>query len=157
MKRLMLIALALVAGAAEAQVQRFASENQALSRAAPTTSATFTALNTDGTGKALELARLVSFRVSVCATGSNTLSGAGSLRAYLYDRKFLKVKRNPSLDLTISVTATSCGGSPCRCQVFPNQSTGSLSAGDILLYATDSVTVSAGTTVDVEYVGSTIP
>lgn len=156
MKKMLFVVLALVAGAAEAQVQRFASENQILTRAVPT-SASFTASNTDGTGKALDLGKLTAFRVSVCAESTRTLSGAGTLQAYLYDRKFAKVKRNPSLDLTISVTATSCQGAACRCQVFPNLSTGNLTAGDVLLYATNGVTVSAGTTVDIEYVGSTVP
>lgn len=156
MKKILFIALALVAGVAEAQTQRFASENQILTRAVPT-SASFTATNTDGTGKALELGKLTAFRVSVCAESTRTLSGAGTLQAYLYDRKYGKVKRNPSLDLTITVTATSCQGAACRCQVFPNMSTGNVSAGDVLLYATNGVTVSGGTTVDIEYTGSTIP
>jgi hypothetical protein len=154
MVRTLVLILALASSAAFAQQSKYASENQSTTRAAPT-AASFTATNTDGSAKALELGRVISFRVTVCAPSAQTLAGAGTLHAYLYSRKWGTVSRNPALDLSISVTATSCNGAACQCQAFPNQSTGDLvGPGDVLIYAANGVTLSAGTTVDVYYTGS---
>lgn len=152
MKRIVSVALiaACLGGAAYAATTRYAQENQALSRAVPV-AADFDATNTDGSRKALSLAGASKFQVSVCAASGQTLSGAGTLNAYLYDRTRQKVKRNPAIDLTVTVTATSCQGAACRCQQFPVQEAANIPAGDALIYATSAVTVSSGTTVDVEY------
>jgi hypothetical protein len=152
MRRLVPVVLiaALVGGSALALSTRYASENQSTTRSAPV-AADFDATNTDGSRKALILGGVQKFYVSVCAASGQTLSGAGTLAAYLYDRQRGKVKRNPSLDQTITVTSTSCGGSACRCQVFPVQEASGVPDGDTLIYAANGVTVSGGTTVDIEY------
>lgn len=109
------------------------SEPQALTRAAPTTA-------TEG----VSLLQVRGFRVAICAAVGQTLSGAGTLQAWVYQAKAQVWMRNPSLDLTISVTATSCAGAACRCQVFPDQRVPVLYAHRVL-YAANAVTVSGGT------------
>ncbi len=86
----------------------------------------------------------------LCAASGQTLSGAGSLRAYVRDERTGLVSRNPAADLAVSVTSTSCAGSACRCQHWDDRPLG-YSFGKVI-YASDSVTVSSGT-VTVYYRG----
>lgn len=127
---------------------RYYWETAPLTRTAPS------ATPVDGTvGSGLKLSLVVGGYISVCAASGQTLAGAGTLDAYYYHPGAALWMRNPGLDLTISVTATSCAGSPCRCQIFPDFSVGAPKAGYIL-YATNGVTVSGGTTVVVRVDGS---
>lgn len=145
MKHLALVfALALGAFVAPAALAEDFSEAQILTRAAPTT-------NIQG----VTLANVRGFRVAVCAESAQTLSGAGVLHAYLYNAKAGLWMRNPSLDLTVSVTATSCAGAACRCQAWPDQRV-PVVLGHRVLYATSGVTVSGGTTATVWIHTSTI-
>lgn len=97
--------------------------------------------------------RFTFIRAYVCAGSGQTLSGAGTLQAYWRFEKndgTKLVMRNPSLDLTVSVTATSCTGSACRCQVFTDRRTGGVGS---LFYVPSGVTLSSGSTAAVGIVG----
>lgn len=139
-----MIALLFVSGLALAQMgsEIVAAENQALTRAAPAL-ADFTVTSGSTIGKSLDLADVAGFRVSICAEATRTLSGAGNLRAYWYDLRASEVMRNPSLDLAVTGTT--------KCQVFPDQMV--VTPRGRVLYVSDGVTVSAGTTVDVRITG----
>lgn len=102
------------------------TESQALTRAVPTAA-------TEG----VTLISAKGYRVLLCAEATRTLT-AGTLRAYYFDPVTAVWMRNPTLDLTISTSGV-------RCQSFPDVQT-HVRRGRVL-YATDSVTVSAGTTV----------
>lgn len=116
------------------------SEAQALTRAVPSV-----ATDSDW----VSLSGIKSFRLSVCADSGQTLSGAGALHAYV--RGAAAPLRNPSLDVNVTVTATSCAGAACRCQVFPDFST-AVGIGSFM-FASSGITVSAGTvTVKIERV-----
>ena len=131
--------LTLFAGLAYgAGLRHFTETQTAAARAAPTAA-------TDG----MSLLGVDSFRVSVCAPSAQTLGGAGSLHAYLFDVNDGLWKRNPSLDLPISVTATSCASAACRCQQFPDQKVGVGDEAARVLYAASGVTLSGGTDVTV--------
>jgi hypothetical protein len=126
--------VALFSVAAYAGTRPF-TESQALTRAAPT-------LSTEG----VSMSQITAFRVSVCATTGNTLSGSGTLKAYLYNPAVGLWMRNPSLDVAVTNSGE-------RCQVFPDFTVTSIavtgSAPYRTLFATSAVTVSGGTTVDV--------
>lgn len=120
-------------------------------RAAPTATS-FTTTSGSVIGNSIFLVNATGIRVSVCAVGG-TLSGAGSLNAYLLDDRDGLVKRNVSLDLAITVTATSCAGAACTCQVFADQRVSASAAGGYVLYAPNGVTHS-GTGVTVRIIGT---
>lgn len=127
---------------------RYYWETAPLTRAAPS------AAPVDGTvGSGMKLNSIVGGWIELCAASGQTLSGAGTLDAYYYDLAAALWFRNPLLDLAVSVTATSCAGSPCRCQIFPDLPVAAVKGGYIL-YATNGVTVSGGTTVVVRVDGS---
>lgn len=136
-KLLAIVGLALVAPAlvlaqnTPATTRRF-SESQALTRAAPSAAS-------DG----MVLGSVIGYRVTVCAEATRTLSGGGNLRAWYYDADSALWMRNPSLDIAVSASSV-------RCMVAPDVVTQvSTFLSDRVLYAADSVTVSAGTTVTV--------
>lgn len=143
----------LLASSAQAQIVR-ATETQILTRALPTV-ASFTVTSGSTIGASLDLRDVIGFRVEVCGevASSRTLSGAGALNAYLLNEDDGKVKRNPGLDLPISVTSTSCAGAACACQVFPDQKVSASQLGGRLIYAANAITVSGGTTVLVRITG----
>jgi hypothetical protein len=137
MNRILAVALVacLVAGSAQAAktYRTWSASGVALTGSAPSSAPTAT---TD----ALKLNGVIGFRLTVCATSGNTLTG-GTLRAYVYSSSLGLWSRNPDLDQTI--------GTPThRCRHFADQS---VVAGnnDWVKYVTDAVTVSAGTTVTV--------
>lgn len=162
MRSLVLVSL-LFCGAAYAQegvrVARETTAGSPATRANPT-AASFTVSSGSGStfayGTAVELKNVTGIRVSVCVNGGN-LAGAGALRAYLLDDRTGLVKRNPALDLSISVTATSCQGSACPCQQFPDAYVPASRVGGQVLYAPDGVTISAGTGVTVYIEAATGP
>lgn len=121
----LLAAVALAAPVALAGDAAF-SEAQALTRTDPSS-------GTDG--MLIQTSR--GFRVSVCADSGQTLSGAGTLKAWWYHPSALVWMRNPSLDLTVSASSV-------RCQVFPDQRITAFIGGRII-YAASAVTVSSGT------------
>lgn len=113
--------------------------------AVPTTRAAPSAAPVDKTvGSGMKLNYVVGAWVSLCAASGQTLSGAGSLNAYYYDPGAALWMRDPDLDLAVSVTATSCAGAACRCQVWPDFAVPGNKPGYVL-FATNAVTVSAGT------------
>jgi hypothetical protein len=109
-------------------------ETMILTRVAPTTDAT-EGLNLDG---------LKGFRVCVAAASAQTLSGAGTLDAYLYDYNTARWAINPGLALTQSTSGV-------RDRCFPDQRV-SVPTGRVL-YAANGITVSGGTTVVVTLIG----
>lgn len=111
---------------------RLWSEGQILTRAAPT-------LVTEG----LSLRDVAGFRVTVCAEATRTLSGAGTLLAYVWDNALAAWVRNKPLDLALASVETGV-----RCAAFPDFET-TVASGRVL-YATSAVTVSAGTTATVQ-------
>ncbi len=131
MKRLALlaaVALSTVALAVSAPAASF-YETTILTRAAPT-------LVTEG----MSIHGVPGYRVSVCAESGQTLSGTGYLRAYAWHPVAALWMRNPSLDYTVSATAT-------RCQVFPDLQVAAQPEGWRVLFAADTIAVSGGTTV----------
>lgn len=147
MKKMISVAiLCCFAFAAQADIAAenpYFSEAQALTRAVPT-SASFVS------GTALRLDNLNGYSIMLCAASGQTLSGAGSLQAYKFDDRRGLVSRNPSRDLPVTVTSTSCQGAACRCQNWDD-----VPLADGLgwaLFAATGVTVSSGT-VTVFYSG----
>lgn len=118
---------------------RYASESQALTRAAPAPAefTTTASLGVDG---------LVGFRISVCAEATRTLSGAGTLQAYLLDEHTGLVQRNNDLDLSVDASGV-------RCQAFPDFGVHGSRAEGRVIFAANGVTVSGGSTVTVRYTG----
>jgi hypothetical protein len=112
---------------------RYLYESQDLTRADPTLSSEGMSLEAPG-GSPVR-----GFMVSVCAESGETLSGGGHLRAWLYHPDAGLWMRNPDLDLEVSASSV-------RCRVWPDLRTGYLGARR-MLFASDAVTVSGGTTV----------
>lgn len=111
----------------------------------PTTRAAPSSAPVDYTvGSGLKLNQITGAYISLCAEEGETLSGAGTLDAYYYDVSAALWMRNPDIDLTVTVTATSCAGSPCRCQIWPDFPVDSKKGG-YTLFATNGITVSGGT------------
>jgi acyl-[acyl carrier protein]--UDP-N-acetylglucosamine O-acyltransferase len=86
--------------------------------------------------------------VVVEANSAQTLSGAGSLRAYVYDPIVAAWFRVPALDLSVNSASI-------RRMGFESEQIAGLRRATRLDYATDSVTVSGGTTVRVYVLGGT--
>jgi hypothetical protein len=136
MKRYLNVALALlVASSAQAQTTsgqyRKWSESQALTRAAPTNSC-----YADTSPEGMDLRNVRGYRVIIEAASGQTLSGGGTLHAYVYSPVVSAWIRNNDLDLTVDASSV-------RRQIFPDLET-KVRAGCVL-YATSSVTVSSGT------------
>jgi hypothetical protein len=102
-----------------------------LTRAAPT-------VITEG----LSLEDSYAFRVSLSAESGQTLSGAGTLRAYIWDTDDAAWIRSPDLDLVIGATHAGV-----RRVVWPDQEV--MVPSGRMLYACDGVTASGGTTATV--------
>lgn len=122
-------------------------EAEPLTRTPPTTAPV-----TGTAGAGLSLAGLYGARVSLCPAAGQTLTGAGSLRAYLWHPYASTWMRSPDLDLSVGSATTSAN--PCR--VWPDWLTGVRQNGAVL-YATDGVGVSGGTTVTVRIDGQVSP
>jgi hypothetical protein len=134
------VALADVAGD-----EPFLCETQILTRAVPTESS-FTA------AASLNLALLNGYRVRICANSGQTLSGAGTMQAYWLSNRGSEVSRNLELDKSVNVTATSCQGAACRCMTWGDFQV-AVGAGGRVIHATNGVTVSGGTDVQICYFG----
>lgn len=111
------------------------------------------AVPTAATSGGLSLNEVQGFRVSVCAESGQTLAGAGALNAYYVNHNTNLAQRNPGLDKSVSVTATSCAGAACRCQVFPDDENTNPALGGQVFFVPNAVTVSGGTTVTVRIEG----
>lgn len=101
----------------------------------------------------MDLAGVYGARVGVCAGAGETLTGTGTLRAYLYDPAVADWFYDPDLDLPIA-KATPTGARGCR--AWPDWVTG-MRGGGRVLYAADGVGVSGGTTVNVYVSGQVTP
>jgi len=77
-------------------------------------------------------------RVRLSATTGNTLSGSGSLQAYIYDYSLARWARYPEGDITVTTSGV-------RDLIFDSKEIGV--ASGLLYYNTSSITVSGGTTV----------
>ena len=143
MKRLALL-LSLLATGALALVIPSLAETVTVAAGSATRS---TPPSTTADGMALGGVR--SFRITVCAASGQTLSGAGSVQMWLYDPVAALWTRNPGLDQTITVTATSCAGAACQCQAFPDLVAGNNNMGFRVEPYLNAVTVSGGANVTV--------
>jgi hypothetical protein len=103
-------------------------------------------------GSGMDLAGVYGARIALCPAAGQTLTGTGNLRAYLWDPNVGGWMASPDLDLAVAKATTSTN--PCR--VWPDWITGVRGLGSIL-YATDSVGVSGGTTVTVRIIGQVTP
>lgn len=101
--------------------------------------ADFTVTSGSVIGTSVELKGVEGLRVSVCAVGG-VLSGAGTLQANLANDRTGLPERNPSLDQTVSVTATSCAGTTCVCQVFPDLRVSGSRVGGRVMFVPSGVT-----------------
>lgn len=119
------------------------------------TAASFTLTSGSVQGTAIELRSVLGLRVSLCAVGGN-LSGAGTLQAFLLNDRTGLIERNPDLDKTVSVTATSCAGSACPCQVWPDAPVSGSRVGGWVMYVPVGVT-HGGTGVTVRTYAATGP
>lgn len=152
MKRLAFIAAWLLASSAMAQQTiapgyiRMRSESQLLTRAAP--SDAIHCLSASPVG--LDLRDVRGYRVIVVAESGQTLSGGGTLRAYLYD--FFEAAWVPNEQLDISMADGKAG---VRRNVFADIAT--MVRAGCVMYAADGVTVSGGTTVTIRMVANTEP
>jgi hypothetical protein len=111
------------------------TETQVLTRDAPTLATEGVALTGRETG----------CRVVLSAAATRTLSGGGSLKCWYYDNSIGEWIRNPDLDITLSASHASV-----RRIAFPDQAI--FVPNGRLLYAASGITVSAGTTCDVQIV-----
>jgi hypothetical protein len=119
--------------------KRYYWESSPLTRTAPT------AAPVSGTvGSGMDLAGVQGARIGICPAVGQTLTGTGNLRAYLYDPAVGEWMYDPDLDLAVS-KASPTG---VRCRVWPDKPTAFRGPGRIL-YATDTVGVSGGTTISV--------
>ncbi len=110
------VGVCVAAGLAIAGGSAIVSEAINIASATAPTAASFspTVPGSSTIGNALNLDSVDGFRVSVCTVDSAAVLGqTGTLRAYLYDERDGLVKRNPSIDLTVTGST--------RCQVFPDQ------------------------------------
>lgn len=121
---------------------RYFWEAQALTRAAPTAAPV-----SGQPGSGMSTVGLYGARVSLCAETAQTLSGAGALRAYYWHPGAGLWLRSAYLDLT--VPAAAAGN---QCFLWPDSIT-SVRLGGYVLFTSDSVTVSGGTTVTVRLDG----
>lgn len=112
------------------------SLSQLLTAAAPTTAAE---------GQSLQDLTALTVVVETAIPASQTLSGAGNLRCYVYDSYVAGWFRIPSLDLAVAATGVARMGFPALSVICPRASR--------ILYVPDGVTVSAGTTVTVYQLG----
>lgn len=137
MRRLVVLALGLLAFSAAGQSALFLYESQALTRAAPTL-----------TSEGMSLSGVKAVRISVCAESGQTLSGTGNIRIYFLHGAAGLWHRNPGADLTVTATT--------RCQVFGDLTVAAVAVdnGDRVLAATDTLGVSGGTTATVRMDGS---
>lgn len=129
MRRAVAVCLSLLALTSGAAAPPSFSETQALTRAAPATATL-----------GMALGGVKSFRLSVCAASGQTLTGAGTLDVWLYDSVDALWKLNTGLELAVDASGV-------RCQVFPDFPVDVSKDGTRVLPATNSVTVSGGTTV----------
>lgn len=111
------------------------SEAQALTRAAPTASCLATS-----SPEGMDWRNVRGFYVRLEADTGQTLSGAGTLRAYRYDFSGAAWVRVAELDLTVPA-----GASGLRRYAWGERATYMRSG--CVLYAADGVTVSGGTVV----------
>lgn len=165
MRKLKLLGLfaVLVSTQAIGQVRasRTATVTLALTAAAPLVNPNLTQISSgrsSGVPGALHLTGCSGFRVTMCAANNATLSGTGTIQ-YYYWPDYLPASvtpaswpRNPGIDETVSVTATSCNtlgaASPCSCQTFPDHIITGWNGGWVYA-APSSVTASAGTSVSI--------
>ena len=103
------------------------------------TAASFTITSGSSIGTAIELRKVTGLRVSICGVGGN-LSGAGAAQAFMLNDRTGLIERNPTLDKTITVTATSCAGSACPCEVFPDTRVSGSQVGGWVMYVPVGVT-----------------
>lgn len=111
-------------------------EDQALTRAVPTTS------STDG----VPLKDLTAITIEVEANSGQTLSGAGNLRCYLYDAAVGRWARVPAADLAVSTASV-------RNLSFEAFEILGARKDARIQWITDSVTVSSGSDVRVYVLG----
>ena len=102
-------------------------------RAAPTVAA-----------EGLDLGGAKGIRLSVCAASGQTLSGAGTMRAWYYSPKAAKWMRNPGLDFVVTASGV-------QCQVFPDLLATVNQDGSKVIWAADAVTVSGGAALVVRH------
>lgn len=154
--RVLALAVAFAAGAVGAQTLspctascpgRYYWETAPLTRAAPTAAPVAGAV-----GAGMPLTNVIAARISLCPAAGQTLTGTGNLRAYLWHPSAATWMRSPDLDLAVGTATTSAN--PCR--VWPDSQTGLRTAGNVL-YATDTIGVSGGTTVTVRIDGQVAP
>lgn len=70
------------------------------------------------TSPAFDLLNVNGWRLQICAPKGMTLGGSGSMHTYLISNKTGNIHRNVDMDKTVTVTATSCEGAPCQCEVW---------------------------------------
>ena len=122
-------------------------ESQPLTRPTPTTAPS---VGTVGSG--MSLTGVYGARVTLCPTAGQTLTGAGTLRAYYWHSSVATWMRNPDLDLSVGSATTTAN--PCR--VWPDWTT-SVRGGGFILSASDGIGVSGGSAVVVRVDGQVTP
>lgn len=95
------------------------------------------------TSNGMQLYGVQGFRLTVCAPSGQTLSGAGTMQAYLCDAAKSVCSRNKGLDVTVNASSV-------RCQVFPDFTVGVVPWADSTVeFVASGVTVSSGTPLTV--------
>jgi hypothetical protein len=87
------------------------------------------------------LKNICAYRVTMCGAGGSLTGGA--FRAYYYSSRLDKVARVPAFDVTVSVTAA--------CLSTGDITVPAYYVGGYVLFASDTLTFSAGTTANVYY------
>jgi len=144
---LIILLLALCAPlTADAQSTRSASSTQTAADATPTLPTSSDAAISSTTS--LNLWNVMGYRVVVCAESGQTLSGSGTLDAYVWDHSLGLWIPNNDLNLTVDEAVA-------RCQAFPDGETRAR-VGRVM-YIANNVTVSGGTNVVVSIIGYVNP
>lgn len=139
--RVLLLLSVLVAAVAAAHSFRYSYEWASSGTAQPCTAGTCTRADPTSATEGMSLAGVPGFRLTICAASGQTLSGAGTMKAWVYHPDEAAWARNADLDQTVTVSGK-------RCQVFPDFLTG-VPNNNRVLFAASSVTVSGGSGLDV--------
>lgn len=139
------LGLLLSAIAAAAAPTRTANETAAGSNAQACSAGSCTRAAPSASTEGLFLTGLTGYRLEICAAAGQTLSGAGTMKAYLYDYTAALWMPAPALDQPVTASGT-------RCTPFVDFNL-TIRFDARVLFAASGVTVSGGTGLDVYLAG----
>jgi len=146
MKRLGCLVM-LVALAAFALPDRYSYEWATGGNAQPCSAGVCTRSDPTLATEGMSLASVSGYRLKICAVSGQTLTGAGTMKAWAYDADEGVWTRAKDLDQAVTESTK-------RCQSFPDFLSGT--QRDRVLFAASGVTVSGGSGLDVLIAGQLV-